>query len=314
MGFVGDIWKASRGQVTIEQLLHDHGFHGPLEGELSGRVWREDPEPLRRLIADYAARDDRQDPIRQERERQRARAEMARSVVAGGPRWQRPLIRALLSTAAKGIRLRGVAKRSFLQGLDVARASARRAGALLAAEGTLAEPDDVFYLTYDELTGLIPADVRDLVSRRRARRAEYEQLTVPDCWRGMPEPAAVAAAGEAVLSLNGVGVSSGVAEGTARVVLDPDFTDIEPGEILVTRTTNPSWASVMFVSSALVVDVGGALSHAAVVARELGLPCVVGCRIATRSIRTGDRIRVDGDSGTVEILEPTPDTVSTVDD
>ena len=95
-------------------------------------------------------------------------------------------------------------------------------------------------------------------------------------------------------------------EGVARVVHDPDFAEIEPDEILVSPTTNPSWSSIMFVSSGLVVDIGGALSHAAVVARELGLPCVVNTQSGSRTIRTGDRLRVDGKEGTVEILERAP--------
>jgi pyruvate,water dikinase len=77
---------------------------------------------------------------------------------------------------------------------------------------------------------------------------------------------------------------------------------VEPDEILVAPTTDPSWSSVMFISAALVVDIGGALSHAAVVARELGIPCVVATGNGTRVLATGDRVRVDGTAGTVEIL------------
>jgi pyruvate,water dikinase len=104
--------------------------------------------------------------------------------------------------------------------------------------------------------------------------------------------------------VQGIGVSAGRIEGIARVVTDPAFADVEPDEILVAPTTDPSWASVMYISAGLVVDIGGPISHAAVVARELGLPCVVNTRSGTRDIRTGDRVRVDGQSGTVEILEP----------
>ena len=103
--------------------------------------------------------------------------------------------------------------------------------------------------------------------------------------------------------ITGIGVSAGVVEGVARVVLEPDFAEIEPDEILVSPTTNPSWSSIMFVSAGLVVDIGGALSHAAVVARELGLPCVVNTQVGSRVINTGDRLRLDGKEGTVEILE-----------
>jgi pyruvate,water dikinase len=100
-----------------------------------------------------------------------------------------------------------------------------------------------------------------------------------------------------------------VAEGTVRVLDSTTFADVRPGDVLVCETTDPSWASVLFLSGALVVDVGGLLSHAAVVARELGVPCVVGTGDGTTALRTGDRVRVDGTTGSVEILsraEPVP--------
>lgn len=103
--------------------------------------------------------------------------------------------------------------------------------------------------------------------------------------------------------VTGIGVSSGTVEGVARIVHDPDFADVQPDEVLVTTTTDPSWSSIMFISSAIVVDIGGALSHAAVVARELGVPCVVNTRDGTSVIKTGDRVQVDGRNGTVTILE-----------
>jgi pyruvate,water dikinase len=90
-------------------------------------------------------------------------------------------------------------------------------------------------------------------------------------------------------------------------VLDPAEVDMEPGDVLVARTTDPSWASVMYPAGALVVEIGGQLSHAAVVARELGIPCVMGVPGATKTLRDGDWIRVDGSSGTVEILRPARD-------
>jgi len=105
------------------------------------------------------------------------------------------------------------------------------------------------------------------------------------------------------VTVSGVGVSPGVVEGIARVVTDAACCDVEPGEILVTPATDPSWSSIMFISAALVVDIGGVLSHAAIVARELALPCVVDTKTGSRLIHTGDRCRVDGTNGTVTILE-----------
>jgi pyruvate,water dikinase len=123
-------------------------------------------------------------------------------------------------------------------------------------------------------------------------------------WTGNPEPRLDAAAAEdgAAVTLNGVGASPGVVVGRVRVVADPSTVEFDPGDILVAHTTDPSWAALMFLASALVVDIGGLLSHAAVVARELGIPCVMNTEIGTRVLVSTDRCRVDGSAGTVELI------------
>lgn len=176
MEVVGDLWKAAHGRLAIEDLAARHGYHGPMEGELSSRVWREDDAPIRALVALYR---DREDPSAVDHG-PRLRA-MQRQLLAAFAAPQRPPIRLLLTLAPKTIPLRGVVKVSFLQSFDVARAAARRCGELLAADGVLAEPDDAFFLTYEELTGpRLPADAGALAVRRRARHAEYLQLTLPE--------------------------------------------------------------------------------------------------------------------------------------
>jgi pyruvate,water dikinase len=308
MAIVSDIWKASRGQLALEQVVANHGFHGPREGELSGRVWREDHSPLERMIREYGAKDESSNPIHRDEANRRRRAEQQRELIASVPRLQRPAVGLLLKLAAERIPLRGVAKRAFLQSLDIARGAARRAGEHLAEQGKLDDPEDVFYLVAGELTGVLPPDAKELVARRRRRRAEYEHVRIPSNWKGTPTPEsideqAIAADSRDLAPVTGLGVSAGVVEGTVRIVTDPAFAEVEPGDVLVSTTTDPSWSSIMFISSALVVDIGGALSHAAVVARELGIPCVVNTRSGTRQLRTGDRVRVDGSTGTVEIIE-----------
>jgi phosphohistidine swiveling domain-containing protein len=197
--------------------------------------------------------------------------------------------------------LRGVGKVSFLQALDVARAAARRTGTLLAEQGSIHDPEDVFYLTLPELTGDVPADARERVAERRDLRRRYQGLEIPPCWTGLCEAQPVAAV-EVVDSLTGVAASPGTAEGRARVVTDPAETEMDLGDVLVAHTTDPSWASLMFLASALVVDIGGLLSHAAVVARELGIPCVMNTGVGTQVIKTGDLCRVNGSAGTVKIV------------
>lgn len=314
-----DMWLVSRDKLDLAEFLLRHGYHGPGEGEASSRSWREDPTPLTRILEGYRSYDEDSSPAARDAAAHANYRQMVDEVVAAVPAWQRPAVRGLLAAAGRFIPQRGVPKRGMLQSVDVCRGVARRMGALLAADGVLTDPEDVFYLTTSELTaGALPADVKDLVGRRRERRALYATLVIPSEWRGMPVPSrAVDAESEIRQSVqgqdtvSGIGVSPGVVEGVARVVLDADFGEVDDGEILVSPTTDPSWASIMFVSAALVVDIGGALSHAAVVARELGLPCVVNTQVGTSVIRTGDRIRVDGARGTVEILERAPETVPT---
>ena len=102
--------------------------------------------------------------------------------------------------------------------------------------------------------------------------------------------------------VNGLGVSPGVVEGVARVVHEPGESELEPGEILVCQTTDPSWSAYFLLAGGVVIDIGGSLSHGAIVARELGIPCVINTLDGTRRLRTGDRIRVDGGTGRVERL------------
>ena len=293
MAIISDMWRASRGVVTADDVIANHGFHGPLEGEASSYVWREDPTPLRRMIDSYARLDESENPLRRTEIARSQLPERQAEVLAALPLGRRPAARLLLRLAAHHLPLRGVGKRAFLQSLDVARGATRRLSEHLGL--------DAFYLTAPELIGGLPPDAIELAARRRRRRDEYRALSIPGMWRGVPEP--VAAAGAERGTVSGLGVSAGVAEGVVRVVTDPSFADVEDGEILVTPTTDPSWASIMFLSAALVVDIGGALSHAAVVARELGIPCVVNTRNGSRALRTGDRVRVDGKAGTVEVLE-----------
>ena len=302
---VGDLWRASRGLIDLDEVVRRHGFHGPMEGELSARVWRDDPSPLQRLVAEYESRPEDQNPAAREEARREERKRAEAELLAAAPRYARPGVRALLSRAETCIPLRGVAKGAFLMAFDVARASARRAGECLAAEGVLDDGEDVFYLTVEELTKALPSDPGETIALRRERRSTYETVRLPEHWRGVPEPRPVEdpPIGDGRAMLEGTGVSGGSAEGTVRVVLDPATAEVLPGEILVAPTTDPSWASIMFISSALVVDIGGMLSHAAVVARELGIPCVVNTQDGSRALRTGDRVRVDGDAGRVEILE-----------
>jgi phosphohistidine swiveling domain-containing protein/DNA-binding transcriptional ArsR family regulator len=305
---VSDLWQVSRDRLTLEEFLARHGYHGPDEGELSSPVWRLRPDPLHDLLEAYRRQPDERDPRVVERERARERVGAERELFGALPGPRRGPTRLIARIAARLIPLRGIGKAAFLQCVDVARQAALALGDELAGAALLERPQDAFMLTVDELCAETPAaGTAELAAGRRAHREEYRKLDIPDLFYGVPVPFALAAEtaaegpGEAIV---GTPVSPGVVRGRARVMRDP-FAD-EPllgGEILVCRTTDPSWASAMMLASALVIDIGGPISHGAIVARELGIPCVIGTRNACQRIRTGDQLEVDGGRGRVEVLE-----------
>jgi pyruvate,water dikinase len=301
---MADLWAVSRNRLTLERFLAAHGYHGPAEGEISSRSWREDPSPLEALLATYRTMDDSAAPSSVEAQRVAERRAATAELLAGLGAARRPGAKVLLAAAKRHIPLREVGKAAFLQALDGARAAARVLGDELAKEGAIGDPDDVCYLTVDEILGGLPPDPDAVAAFRRAKRQEYLALRVPDSWTGVATPTKIEASEAAVAGdeLSGLAVSPGVVEGRARVVLDAATSELEPGEVLVCETTDPSWASLFLVASALVIDIGGALSHGAIVARELGVPCVINTRTGTRRLRTGDLLRVDGDRGTVTVL------------
>jgi pyruvate,water dikinase len=302
---MADLWAVSRDQMTLDGFLAAHGYHGPAEGEISSRSWREDPAPLEALLATYRTMDDSAAPTSVEVKRVGEREAATADLLARLPAARRPAAKLVLGAARRHIPLREVGKAAFLQALDGARAAARVLGEELAADGTLGHPDDVCYLTVDEILGALPTDPKAVVAFRRAKREEYLGLRLPDTWKGVAAPTKIEAseAAAAGVEIAGLPVSPGTAVGRARVVLDAATSGLEPGEVLVCVTTDPSWASLFLVASALVIDIGGALSHGAIVARELGVPCVINTRTGTRRLRTGDLLRVDGDSGVVTVLE-----------
>ncbi len=195
-------------------------------------------------------------------------------------------------------------------------------GKKLVQAGAIDEPDDVIFLRYNELRVLMgdPAatDVRPLVRERRGER-EMAYTFSPPAWIGTATESQLAfpyltnwgfpekfyrKAGGAADPVSGIGGSPGIVEGVARVVLREDqFDEVRAGDILVCHMTNPAWVVLFTKIAGLVTNAGGLTGHPAVLSREFGIPAVVGTQDGTRRISNGDRIRVDGGAGTVEILQ-----------
>ena len=308
---LSDLWALSRDDCDLDAFLLRHGFHGPDEGQMASRVWREDPAPLLALADHYSHLGASADPATTVARQQATRTAAEAELLAALPAVRRPGARLLLKLARAVIPQREIGKANYTQCLDGARLAARSLGRELARTGQLADPEDVFHLTVEELlTDRPPAELHDLVDQRRRLVSRYRTLDLPDRWTGpaVPLPAdASPSGGHAADPLSGVAVGGGEVTGRVRVVLDPATTDFEPGEILVCHSTDPGWAALFHLAGAVVVDTGGQMSHGAIVARELGLPCVTGTTDGTRRLSTGDLVRVDGTAGRVEVLASVED-------
>ncbi len=198
----------------------------------------------------------------------------------------------------------------FVVGLVLAqtRALLWTVGEAAVHAGRLNEVGDLFFLTLSEAHALLSgADLRERVSERRASFArELGRRHVPlvllsDGTEPLTETQKSQSVVQAAGTLRGTPASPGRVTAPARVVLDPHNAHLEPGEILVVPSTDPGWTPLFLKASGLVMEVGGAMAHGAIVAREYGLPAVVGVAGATERIATGSRVTIDGTTGVVVI-------------
>jgi phosphohistidine swiveling domain-containing protein len=301
-----DLWRVAREGASLEEFVRRHGSHGSSSGDLSRPSWREDRGQVESLLEAYRSLPESERPEQRQRRQVESRRSTELRLLAGLPRWRRPLARAALKGAAYFVPLRETGKTAYIQAIDVARLGARVAGRELARAGVIEAADDVFFFTRAELAGTLPTDAAAVIEARKQFYRECQLVRLPDYWKGVPEPLPLEVPAEhrdGPVTLRGIGVAPGVVVGTARVVRDSEEDQLQPGEILVCETTNPSWVTLFLVAEAMVIDIGGVISHGAIAARELGIPCVINTRDGTRLLRTGDLIRVDGSTGVVTVLD-----------
>lgn len=195
--------------------------------------------------------------------------------------------------------------------IDLVRSLVLEAGVFLERAGALASRDEVWSLEIQEIrdavraveSGNVPS-LRELVAERRALRERFATASPPAVMTSEGEVLSFVDAREVPPhSLVGTAVSGGVCEGVARVLHDPATEQLGAGEVLVARFTDPGWTPLFGHAGALVMEVGGQMTHGSVIAREIGIPAVVAVEGATSKLRTGDRVRVDGERGWVTVLE-----------
>ncbi|WP_293040182.1 PEP-utilizing enzyme [Mycobacterium sp.] len=297
------LWGVSRGHGDLDGFLAEYGFHCPGEGAVTSVAWREDPRALHATVDSYRAMDEDRAPLRSAAEVGRRRRAATAELMAALPPHRRPAAKMVLSLSDKLWALRETGKATYLHGIDVARAAVRIVGPSMAADGMIDTPDDVAFLTIDELKAGVSRDYRAEVEFRRARRDTYAAFDVPQTWEGTPTQIAKHADTTSTVRIEGLAASPGVVEGRVKVVTDPNAAELQEGEILVCKSTDPSYGTLFMLAAGAVIDVGAPSSHGAIVARELGIPCVINTRIGTRALKNGDVVRIDGGRGVVDVLE-----------
>lgn len=300
------------GQRGLQTFLTQYGMRGLGEIDIGRPRWRENPTQIIQTIQSYLQiKDDTIAPDAVFR-RGTAQAQEALDTLVASvqntfagklkTRMVRAAVRRLWALGG----LRESPKFYIVQIMGLIRHSLLRCGETLVAQGKTKNKDDLFFLYLDELEAFSNGEQQDWKTLIRQRRTSYNQemlrkqvprMLVSDgrtFYEGMEAPDREAGV------LRGSPVSPGVVEGTIRVVFEPHKANLSPGEILVCPGTDPAWTPLFLAASGLIMEVGGMMTHGAIVAREYGIPAVVGVNQATVYLETGDKVRLDGSTGLIE--------------
>ncbi|MDC0719055.1 phosphoenolpyruvate synthase [Nannocystis bainbridge] len=298
---------------ALAAFLVRFGMRGQAEIDIGRPRWADDPALLLTSIRGMAAHGDAPGQHRRHFAGLQAEAEAAAArLVAAAPVLARGWVRRQVECVRYCLGLREHPKYLFVQCFELVRRTILAAADPLVRDGRLAAPGDVWFLTYDELLELVADphafDPRPRIAERRADYEHSRHLTVPLVVTSEGEvPARPVPKDLPEGALAGLGASAGVVEGIAHVVLDPAAQVLRAGEILVAPYTDPGWTPLFVHAAGLVCDVGGMMTHGSVIAREYGIPAVVGVGDGTKRLKSGQRLRVDGSRGIVEVLaEPGP--------
>ncbi|MFG1709939.1 PEP/pyruvate-binding domain-containing protein [Nonomuraea sp. M3C6] len=296
-------------QREITAFLDKYGHRGVAEIDLGLPRWSEDPAHILGVLANYLRMDGGADLAPSAlfaKGADAARSAVAQVVAAARRkgRWRAAVVGFGLRRTRMFAGLRELPKFYAVKTIAAVRRSLLVVGDHLVDAGVLDSAADVFFLSMQEVrSALGGGDLRELVGERRAayaqesRRRHVPRVLLSDGTE--PEALATAPTDGALI---GTAASAGTVTGVARVVLDPIGAHLEPGEILVCPSTDPGWTPLFLTAGGLVMEMGGAMSHGAVVAREYGIPAVVGVPDATHRVTTGQEIEVNGAAGTVTLL------------
>ena len=301
-------------QTQIQVFLNQYGMRGVAEIDLGRPRWRENPTQIIQTIQSYLKFEDEASMPnvvfkRSEEKAAQAQESLEQAVLKTfGGRLKTKMVSGIIRRVRALGGLRESPKFYIIQMMGIIRKELLKTGEVLVQRDKLAARDDLFYLYVDELEAFAQGEQGDwqtLIEERRQtfqrelRRKQIPRLLVSD---GRAFYEGLGAADADADGLSGSPVSPGMIEGTVRVVFDPHDANLSPGEILVCPATDPAWTPLFLAAGGLVMEVGGLMTHGAIVAREYGIPAVVGVNLATQRLQTGDRIRVNGTTGMIEIL------------
>jgi phosphohistidine swiveling domain-containing protein len=301
-------------QLAVGDFMTQYGMRGIGEIDLGRARWREEPVTILRTLQSYLQIPPEQAPdVLFERGAQAAQSAVDKLAVQARRKPSGWLREKLVRFSARRVRIllgvREAPKFYAVRMMGYVRAELLASGRDFTELGYIEKPEDLFFLHFGELETLSrkePGDWKALISRARQayenenRRKQVPQVLVSDgrtFYEGMPE----AEVSKDVIS--GSPVSPGMVEGNVHVILDPRGAHLAPGEILVCPGTDPAWTPLFMVAGGLITEVGGMMTHGSVVAREYGIPAVVGVNKATERLKTGQHIRVDGSTGKIMIIE-----------
>jgi pyruvate,water dikinase len=304
----------ARFRAMFEEFLRLHGSRGDNEWDLLGRTFETTPANALSLVASMTKQGDQADPALAQDRNRRVQAETLAAIQAQVSDETYQQIKTAAETVMIWFSLRENSKNQCIRFVHEIRMVCEELAKRAIARGDIDSIDEFYMLTDDELEAFA-ADSTTFKAELKRRLDVFREVSSreppfivngaydpADTWpKRMAEDAVAAEVGE---TLQGLGCSPGRVEGRARIILDAsDPGALEPGDILITRTTNPSWTPLFLVAGGVITELGLFNSHASIVSRELGVPCIVSVPGAVGRIPDGALISMDGDTGVVEILE-----------
>jgi pyruvate,water dikinase len=301
-------------QTAVSDFMKRYGMRGLAEIDIGQLRWREEPTAIMQTLQSYLQIPDEMAPdILFEKGAKAAElaieglALQARDSFAG--RLKERAVRAAATRIRTLMGLRETPKFFIVRLMGIIREELLASGREFASEGIVEQPEDLFFLHFHELQALSNGDLRDwrsLIAERRSvhdrenRRRQVPRVLVSDGRTFYEGLGSEADSGDVI---TGSPVSPGVADGIVHIIFDPRGAQLAPGEILVCPGTDPAWTPLFLAAGGLITEVGGMMTHGSVVAREYGIPAVVGVHQATTRLKDGQRIRIDGTAGKIMLLD-----------